>query len=360
MTTTARGWGTDAADQPLKPMSFDRRALRGNDVAIDITHAGICHSDLHACRNDWGNSRFPLVPGHEIVGTVTAVGPQVTKHKVGDTVAIGCMVDSCMECQQCRDGWEIFCENGMVGTYGGIDKHDGSPTRGGYSDHIVVRDHFCCKVPAGMDLTRTAPLLCAGITTYSPLRQYGVGVGTKVAVVGLGGLGHMGVKLAAAMGAHVTMITTTPSKGKDARALGAHDVILSTDNDQMKAARNRFDFILNTIPVPHDIQPYLQLLGRSGRMVLVGAIGKMPGYDSWNLLKMNRAVGGSAIGGIPETQEMLDFCAEHDVYPECETVKMSEVNEAYERLLKNDVRYRFVIDMAEFKASSSRPTGSAS
>ena len=280
--------------------------------------------------------------------------------QVGDTVAVGCMVDSCMECQQCRDGWEIFCENGMVGTYGGIDKHDGSPTRGGYSDHIVVRDHFCCKVPAGMDLTRTAPLLCAGITTYSPLRQYGVGVGTKVAVVGLGGLGHMGVKLAAAMGAHVTMITTTPSKGKDARALGAHDVILSTDNDQMKAARNRFDFILNTIPVPHDIQPYLQLLGRSGRMVLVGAIGKMPGYDSWNLLKMNRAVGGSAIGGIPETQEMLDFCAEHDVYPECETVKMSEVNEAYERLLKNDVRYRFVIDMAEFKASSSRPTGSAS
>ena len=360
MTTTARGWGTEAADQPLGPMIFERRALRDNDVAIDITHAGICHSDLHTCRNDWKNSRFPVVPGHEIVGTVTAVGGGVTAHRIGDIVAVGCMVDSCMECQQCKDGWEIFCENGMVGTYNGIDKHDGSPTKGGYADHIVVRDHFCCKVPAGMDLARTAPLLCAGIATYSPLRQYGVGEGTRVAVVGLGGLGHMGVKLAAAMGARVTMITTTPSKGDDARKLGAHDVILSTDPDQMAAAKNRFEFILNTIPVRHDIQPYLQLLGRSGRMVLVGAIGQMPEYNSWNLLMMNRAVGGSAIGGIPETQEMLDFCAEHDVYPECETVRMSEVNEAYERLLKNDVRYRFVIDMAEFRASSSRLSSSAS
>ena len=327
-------------------MEFERRDLRPDDVAIKITHAGICHSDLHTCRNDWKNSRFPVVPGHEIVGTVTAVGTQVTAHKVGDTVAVGCMVDSCMECTQCKEGWEIFCEKGMVGTYNGIDKHDGSLTKGGYSDHVVVRDHFVCKVPEGMDVARVAPLLCAGITTYSPLRQYGVGEGSKVGVVGLGGLGHMGVKLAAAMGAHVTMITTTPSKGDDARELGAHDVILSTDPDQMEAAANRFDFILNTIPVAHDITPYLQLLGRSGRMVLVGAIEPMPGYHSWNLLKMNRAVGGSAIGGIPETQAMLDFCAEKDIYPECETISMPEVNEAYERLLKNDVRYRFVIDMA--------------
>ena len=346
MPTQARGWGTDAADQPLKPMTFDRRDLRANDVAIKISHAGICHSDLHSCRNDWHNSRYPVVPGHEIVGTVTAVGPDVTAHKVGDTVAVGCMVDSCMECTQCKEGWEIFCENGMVATYNGIDKHDGTPTKGGYSDHVVVRDHFVVKVPDGMDVSRLAPLLCAGITTYSPLRQYKVGEGTKVAVVGLGGLGHMGVKLAAAMGAHVTMITTTASKGKDARELGADDVILSTDAEQMKAAGRRFDFILNTIPVKHDITPYVQLLGRSGRMVLVGMIDMLPEFHTFNLLIMNRAVGGSAIGGMPETQEMLEFCFKHDIYPECETIALAEVNEAYERLLKNDVRYRFVIDMA--------------
>lgn len=346
MATTARGWGTKAADAPLEPMNVERRDLRANDVAIAITHSGICHSDLHTCRNDWHNSRYPAVPGHEIVGTVTAVGPDVTKHQVGDTVAVGCMVDSCMECRQCKEGWEIFCEQGNVGTYNGIDKHDGTVTMGGYTDHVVVRDHFVCKVPAGMDVARVAPLLCAGITTYSPLRQYGVGEGSKVAVVGLGGLGHMGVKLAAAMGAHVTMITTTASKGKDAHELGAHDVILSTDAAQMKAAFKRFDFILNTIPVKHDITPYLQLLGRGGRMVLVGMIDIMPEFHSFNLLSMNRAVGGSAIGGIPETQEMLDFCAEKGIYPDCEMIRMDEVNDAYERLLKNDVRYRFVIDMA--------------
>ncbi|MDQ3078386.1 MAG: NAD(P)-dependent alcohol dehydrogenase [Pseudomonadota bacterium] len=345
MPTQATGWGTEAADQPLKPMQFERRDLRRNDVAIQISHAGICHSDLHTCRNDWKNSRYPVVPGHEIVGTVTAVGPDVTAHKVGDTVAVGCMVDSCMECTQCKEGWEIFCEKGMVGTYNGIDKQDGSLTKGGYSDHLVVRDHFVCRVPEGMDIARVAPLLCAGITTFSPLRQYGVGEGTKVGVVGLGGLGHMGVKLAAAMGAHVTMITTTASKGDDARSLGAHDVILSTDAGQMKAASSRFDFILNTIPVAHDITPYLSLLGRSGRMVLVGAIEPLPGFHTWNLLMMNRAVGGSAIGGMPETQEMLDFCAEKGIYPECETIRLDQVNEAYERLLKNDVRYRFVIEM---------------
>ena len=226
MPTQAKGWGTDSADQPLKPMSFERRDLRANDVAIQISHTGICHSDLHQCRNDWRNSRYPVVPGHEIVGTVTKVGPDVTRHKVGDTVAVGCMVDSCMECQQCKDGWEIFCEKGSVGTYNGIDKHDRSLTKGGYCDHIVVRDHFVCTVPDGMDVSRVAPLLCAGITTYSPLRQYGVGPGSKVAVVGLGGLGHMAVKLAAAMGAHVTMITTTPGKGDDARELGADEVVI--------------------------------------------------------------------------------------------------------------------------------------
>ena len=345
MPTQATGWGTDAADSPLKPMQFERRDLRPDDVAIQISHAGICHSDLHTCRNDWSGSVYPVIPGHEIVGTVTAVGADVTKHAVGDTVAVGCMVDSCMKCDQCLEGWEVFCRQGCIQTYNSPDQHSGGRTKGGYSDHIVVRDHFVCKVPQGMDIARVAPLLCAGITTYSPLRQYGVGEGTKVAVIGLGGLGHMGVKLAAAMGAHVTMITTTPEKGEDARKLGAHDVIVSTDAAQMKAAATRFDFILNTIPVSHEIDPYLNLLGRSGRMVIVGALTRMPGFTGINVIWWNRAVGGSAIGGIPETQEMLDFCAAHDIYPECEMIRMEEVNDAYERLLKNDVRYRFVIEM---------------
>ena len=344
--TIARGWGTDAADQPLRPMEFERRALRPNDVAIKITYAGICHSDLHTCRNDWGGSRYPVIPGHEIVGTVTAIGNEVTRHRVGDTVAVGCMVDSCMECDQCLEGWEVFCRKGCVQTYNSADYHDGTITKGGYTDHIVVRDHFCCKVPEGMDVTKVAPLLCAGITTYSPLRQYKVGPGTKMAVVGLGGLGHMGVKLGVAMGADVTMITTTPSKGQDARELGASDFIISTDPEQMRAAATRFDFILNTIPVSHEIDPYLNLLGRSGRMVIVGALTPMPGFTGFNIIWGNRAVGGSAIGGIPETQEMLDFCAAKGIYPDVEMIRMDQVNEAYERLLKNDVRYRFVIDMA--------------
>ena len=344
--TLAKGWGTDSSDQPLRPMEFERRDLRPNDVAIKISHVGICHTDVHVCRNDWGASQYPVVPGHEIVGTVTAVGDDVTRHRVGDTVAVGCMVDSCMECDQCLEGWEIFCRKGSVQTYNGVDYHDHTVTKGGYSDHVVVRDHFVLKVPEGMDVSRVAPLLCAGITTYSPLRQYNVGPDTKMAVLGLGGLGHMGVKLGAALGAHVTMITTTPSKGQDARELGAHDVIVSTDPQQMEAAATRFDFILNTIPVPHEIDGYLQLLGRSGRMVIVGALNPMPGFVGANLIWWNRAVGGSAIGGIPETQEMLELCAAEEIYPEVEFIAMNEVNHAYERLLRNDVRYRFVIDMS--------------
>jgi alcohol dehydrogenase (NADP+) len=344
--TIAKAWGTDAPDQPLRPMQVERRALRPNDVAIKITYAGICHSDLHTCRNDWEGSIYPVVPGHEIVGTVTAVGDEVTRHRIGDTVAVGCMVDSCMACDQCLEGWEVFCRESCVQTYNSPDRHDGTITKGGYTDHIVVRDHFVCKVPDGMDVKRVAPLLCAGITTYSPLRQYNVGPGTKMAVVGLGGLGHMGVKLGAALGAHVTMITTTPAKGEDARELGAEDVIISTDPAQMEAAATRFDFILNTIPVPHELDGYLQLLGRAGRMVIVGALTRMPGFTGINLIWYDRAVGGSAIGGIPETQEMLDLCAEKGIYPDCEFIAMNEVNQAYERLLKNDVRYRFVIDMS--------------
>ena len=346
MPSKATGWGTEGADRPLQRMEFERRDLRPDDVAIRITHAGICHSDLHVCRNDWQGTTYPVIPGHEIVGTVTDVGAEVTRHRVGDTVAVGCMVDSCMACDQCLDGWEVFCREGCVQTYNSTDRHDGTISKGGYSDHIVVRDHFVLKVPAGMDVARVAPLLCAGITTYSPLRQYKVGPGSRMAVVGLGGLGHMAVKFGAALGAHVTMITTTPSKGEDARALGAHDVIISTDPAQMEAAGTRFDFILNTIPVSHEIDPYLRLLGRSGRMVIVGALTPMPGFTGASLVWWNRAVGGSAIGGIPETQEMLELCAEKGIYPECEHLAMDQVNEAYERLLRNDVRYRFVIDMA--------------
>jgi uncharacterized zinc-type alcohol dehydrogenase-like protein len=346
MPTQAKGWGTEGPDQPLKPMTFERRDLRPDDVAIKITYAGICHSDLHTARNDWGGTRYPNIPGHEIVGTVTAVGDQVTKHRVGDTVAVGCMVDSCMACDQCTAGWEVFCREGCTQTYNSPDRHTGEITKGGYTDHIVVRDHFVCKVPDGMDVAKVAPLLCAGITTYSPLRQYDVGPGTRMAVVGLGGLGHMGVKFGVAMGAEVTIITTTPEKGEDARKLGAHHVIVSTDPEQMKAAAVSFDFILNTVPVSHEIDGYLQLLGRSGRMVIVGALTPMPGFVGINLIWYNRAVGGSAIGGIPETQEMLELCAEKDIYPDVEMIAMNEINEAYERLLKNDVRYRFVVDMA--------------
>jgi uncharacterized zinc-type alcohol dehydrogenase-like protein len=344
--TIAKGWGTDAPDQPLRPMDIERRALRPDDVAIKISYAGICHSDLHQCHNDWGGSLYPIVPGHEIVGTVTAVGNEVTRHQIGDTVAVGVMVDSCMACDQCLDGWEVFCREVVTQTYNSPDRHDGTITKGGYSEHIIVRDHFVLKVPGGMDQSRVAPLLCAGITTYSPLRQYKVGPGTKMAVVGLGGLGHMGVKFGAALGAHVTMITTTPNKAEDARKLGAHDVIISTDEQQMADAATRFDFILNTIPVSHEIDAYLQLLGRGGRMVIVGALTPMPGFTGMNLIWFDRAVGGSAVGGIPETQEMLELCARENIYPDVEFIAMSQVNEAYDRLLKNDVRYRFVIDMS--------------
>ena len=346
MPTIAKGWGTDAADQPLRLMEFERRDLRDDDVAIEITYAGICHSDLHTARNDWGGTRYPNIPGHEIVGRVTAVGDKVTRHAVGDLVAVGCMVDSCMACDQCLEGWEVFCREGCTQTYNSPDRHSGEITKGGYTDHIVVRDHFVLKVPDGMDEAKVAPLLCAGITTYSPLRQYDVGPGTKMGVVGLGGLGHMGVKFGAALGAHVTIITTTPEKGEDAKKLGAHDVIVSTDPAQMKKHLASFDFILNTVPVSHEIDGYLQLLTRSGRMVIVGALTPMPGFVGMNLIWYNRAVGGSAIGGIPETQEMLDLCAKENIYPEVEMIEMAQINEAYERLLKNDVRYRFVVDMS--------------
>src|SRR6478672_5703607 len=293
--TIAKAWGTDAPDQPLRPMEFERRALRADDVAIRITYAGICHSDLHQCRNDWHNSIYPVIPGHEIIGEVTAVGPEVTKHKIGDTVAVGTVVDADLTCRECLAGWEQFCLSGATFTYNGRDKIDGTITKGGYSDHIVVREHFVFRVPEGLNPSAAAPLLCAGITTWSPLRQYPehVGPDREVAVAGLGGLGHLGVKFAAALGARVTMITTSPEKAEDARALGAHDVIISRNPDEMAAAANRFHFILDTIPVTHDVQPYLTLLRRGGRMVIVGAIEPLPSIHGGLLIMGNKAIGGS-------------------------------------------------------------------
>lgn len=350
--TQAIGYAASAADAPLAPFHFERRDLRPNDVAIDILFCGVCHSDLHTARNEWHNSRYPVLPGHEIVGRVSAVGPTVTTYREGDLVAVGCMVDSCRECPPCLDGEEQHCERGATLTYNSPDRVTGDNTYGGYSNHVVVREEFVLRVPDSLDAAAAAPLLCAGITTWTPLRQYRIGPGSRIGVAGLGGLGHMGVKFAHALGAHVTMITTSPEKGEDARRLGADDVLLSTDRDQMKAARNRFDFILDTIPVAHDLHPYLQLLGREGALVLVGAIEPLPPIHGGLLMQNNRSVGGSAIGGIAATQEMLDFCGENNVVPDIEVIPIQDINEAYERMLKGDVKYRFVIDMASLEGAS--------
>ena len=350
--TTAKAYGVTSPTSPVGPLTIERRALRPEDVAIQISHCGICHTDLHFAHNDWGMSEYPMVPGHEIVGRVTGVGSGVTKYKAGDLVAVGCLVDSDLTCEECRAGFEQFCAQMPTFTYSGRDRQDGSLTQGGYSDHIIVREEFVCRVPDGLDPARAAPLLCAGVTTYSPLKRFNVGLGQKVAVVGLGGLGHLGVKLAHAMGAEVTMVTTSPEKGEDARKLGAEDVLISTDADAMAAAAGRFHFILDTIPVAHEVQPYVNLLRPHGAIVLVGALEPLPGINGFSLIFGNRIVAGSAIGGLRETQEMLDFCAEHDVMPEIEVIRASEINQAWDRLVKGDVRYRFVIDMATIEGTA--------
>jgi uncharacterized zinc-type alcohol dehydrogenase-like protein len=347
--TQAIGYAAQAADAPLEPFHFERRGLRSTDVAIDILYCGVCHSDMHTARNEWKNARYPVLPGHEIVGRVSAVGPEAVRYKAGDMVAVGCMVDSCRECRECVAGYEQHCLKGATLTYNSPDRQTGDITFGGYSDHIVVREEFVLRVPEGLDPMRAAPLLCAGITTWSPLVRYKVGPESRVAVAGLGGLGHMGVKFAAALGAHVTMITTSPEKGADARRLGAREVLLSTDKEAMKAARSTFDLILDTIPVGHDLHPYLQLLRREGNLVIVGAIEPLPPIHGGALIGGDRSVGGSAIGGIPLTQAMLDFCAQNDVLPDCEEIPIQKINEAYERVLKSDVKYRFVINMASLK-----------
>jgi uncharacterized zinc-type alcohol dehydrogenase-like protein len=346
---STKSYAAQAATSPLAPFSIDRREPKATDVAIDILYCGVCHSDLHQARNEWSNTIYPCVPGHEIVGKVTSVGNDVTKFKVGDLAAVGCMVESCRECDSCKAGLEQYCEAFPTFTYNGPDKHTGGITYGGYSEAIVVDEAFTLKVPANLDLAAVAPLLCAGITTYSPLRHWNVKAGQKVGVVGLGGLGHMGVKFARAFGAHVVLFTTSPGKTEDALRLGAHEVVISKNEDEMKKHYRSFDFILDAVSADHDINAYINLLKLDGNLTLVGAPEKPLPVAAFNLLLPRRSFSGSAIGGIAETQEMLDFCGEHNIVSEIEMINIDQVNDAYERLLKSDVKYRFVIDMASLK-----------
>jgi len=333
---------------PLAPFTIDRRPLGPTDVALDILHCGVCHSDLHTARNEWQNTLYPSVPGHEIVGRVTATGAQVSKFRVGDLAGVGCMVDSCQHCAPCADGLEQYCDNGFIGTYNGPLPGTGPNTYGGYSTHIVVRESFVLRIAhPEADLAAVAPLLCAGITTYSPLRQWGVGPGHKVGIVGLGGLGHMGVKIAAAMGTHVVLFTTSANKREDAFRLGAAEVVISKHADEMATHVGQLDFILNTVAAAHDLDPFLQLLKVDGTMTLVGAPATPhPSPNVFNLILKRRRLAGSLIGGIRETQEMLDFCATHGIVSDIEAIRMDEIETAYERMLKGDVKYRFVVDMA--------------
>ncbi|MGC4041846.1 MAG: NAD(P)-dependent alcohol dehydrogenase [Flavobacterium sp.] len=349
-TINVKAFGTDSTTAPLKEMEIKRRVTLPNDIEIEVLYCGVCHSDLHTARNDWGFTTYPVVPGHEIVGKVTKVGSEATKLKVGDLAAVGCLVDSCRTCNSCKQDLEQYCLNGWVGTYGGHDKHLGGFTHGGYSQKIVVDEDFVLKVPANLDLAAVAPLLCAGITTWSPLRHWKVGKGTKVAVVGLGGLGHMAIKLAKGLGADVTLFSRTPGKEKDAKDLGADAVIISTDDAQMASVAGKFDVIIDTVPYIHDINPYITTLAISGTLVIVGYLGGIePFLNTVPMIMGRKSVAASLIGGIAETQEMLDFCGEHNIVSEIEIIKMQEINEAYERMLKSDVRYRFVIDMASLK-----------
>ncbi|HET7931376.1 MAG TPA: NAD(P)-dependent alcohol dehydrogenase [Rhodanobacteraceae bacterium] len=339
-------YAAQAADRPLGPHAIERRAPGPRDVAIDIAYCGVCHSDLHTARNEWGGTQYPCVPGHEIVGTVTAIGNEVRKFKPGDTVGVGCMVDSCRHCEACAAGEENYCANGFTATYNG-PMFGGPNTYGGYSTHIVVDENFVLRVSHKDNLAAVAPLLCAGITTYSPLRHWNAGPGKKVGIVGLGGLGHMGVKLAHALGAEVVLFTTSQSKVADGRRLGADEVVISKDPAQMTPHAGSFDFILNTVAAPHDLDAYLNLLKRDGTLCLVGAPATPhPSPQVFNLIFKRRQLAGSLIGGIRETQEMLDFCAERGIVCDIEMIRMDQINEAYERMLKSDVKYRFVIDMA--------------
>jgi alcohol dehydrogenase (NADP+) len=342
-----------AAQSPsdaLAPLSIKRRALRADDVAIDILYCGVCHTDLHLARNHSGMTTYPIVPGHEIIGRVTRVGPSVSRFKPGDTVGVGCMVDSCHHCAACESDQEQHCAAMPTFTYASVDRHDGTLTYGGYSEHIVVSDHFVLKVPDGLDLAGAAPLLCAGITTWSPLRRWNIVNGSHVAVVGLGGLGHMALKLAKAMGAHVTLFSRSVKKIEDAYRLGADEVVISTDATQMAAHVGAFDLIIDTVPYDHDVNPYLPTLAFHGALVLVGYLGPLDNkVNAGSLVFGGKSLAGSFIGGVHETQEMLDFCAEHGVMADVEVIRIQDINDAYERMLRSDVKYRFVIDMASLK-----------
>lgn len=342
----AKGYAAQNAETPLAPFQFERRDLKPTDVQFDIHYCGVCHSDLHQVRGEWGNSVFPMVPGHEVVGRVTAVGDQVTKFNVGDLAAVGCFVDSCRHCENCEEGLEQYCLNGNSQTYNGYEQDKKTPTYGGYSNVMVAHQDFVLKISESLDLPAVAPLLCAGITTYSPLRHWKVGAGHKVAVLGLGGLGHMAVKFAVAFGAEVTLLSTSPSKEEDAHRLGAHKFVLTSDPEQVKTVQNTFDFIVDTVSAPHDYNMYLGLLKTNGVQICVGAPPKPAEIGVFGLLGGRKSIVGSNTGGMPETQEMLDFCAEHNIVSDVEVIPMDYIQTAYERMLKGDVRYRFVIDMA--------------
>ncbi len=344
--STVKAYGAESKTADLAEINIERRTVTPKDIEIEILYCGVCHSDLHTARNDWGGSMYPVVPGHEIVGRITNIGSEVSKFKIGDLAAVGCMVDSCGHCDSCKHDLEQYCENGFTGTYNGQDKHLGGHTFGGYSQKVVVDEGFVLSVPENLDLAAVAPLLCAGITTWSPLRHWNVGANSKVAVVGLGGLGHMAIKLAKGLGAEVTLFSRTPGKTEDAKKLGADHVIISTDDSQMKSVTSKFDLIIDTVPYDHDINPYVATLGINGTHVLVGFIGKMEeALFTPPMIMGRKSVAGSVIGGIAETQEMLDFCGKNNIVSDIELIKMQDINQAYERMLKSDVKYRFVIDM---------------
>ena len=340
-----RGYATSAATLPLEPFSFDRREPRAHDVLIEIMYCGVCHSDIHSARNEWGGTLYPLVPGHEIVGRVVRVGSEVTRFAAGDIAGVGCFVDSCRECDSCRAGEEQYCKRHLVMTYNSFENDRQTPTYGGYSSQVVVDENYVLEIPDNLPLEGVAPLLCAGITTYSPLRRFKVGTGQRVGVVGLGGLGHMAVKLAAAMGAHVTVLSTSISKEADARRLGAHDFVVTRDPKNLAPLAGQFDFIIDTVSAPHDLNAELGLLGRHGVMVLVGASPEPAAVGAFSLIMNGRVLAGSLIGGIRETQEMLNYCSEHGITSDVEVIPIQDIESAYDRTVKGDVRYRFVIDM---------------
>ena len=344
-----RAWGASAAGKPLAPMTIDRREPRPRDVVLEILFCGVCHSDIHQARDEWSGGLFPMVPGHEIVGRVTRLGSEVSRFKVGDLAGVGCLVDSCRRCAPCEDGLEQFCEKGPAFTYNGTEMDRQTPTFGGYSTQIVVDERYALHIPAGLDPAAAAPLLCAGITTYSPLKQFNCEKGDKVGVVGLGGLGHMAVKLAASMGAEVTMFSTSKSKEADARRLGASAFAITRDEKIFEKLAGRFDLIIDTISAPHDYNKYLGMLGVQGAMVVVGVPPEPIPVHAFSLIGGNKRLAGSMIGGIAETQQMLDHCAKHGIVSDIELIPIQRINEAYERVLRSDVRYRFVIDMASLR-----------